>query len=68
MASVTQMLTVRPEAQAVPGFGTTRYLENVGVWPDIEYDYQTRENLLGNGAAFVDAFLKAAVALVPAGN
>jgi hypothetical protein len=67
-ASVTQMLTVRPEAQSIPGFGTTRYVENVGVRPDIEYDYQTRENLLGNGAAFVDAFLKAAVALVPAGN
>ena len=64
-ANVTQMLTVRPEMQQVPGFGATRYIENVGVRPDIEYDYQTRENLTGNGAAFVDAFLKAAVALVP---
>jgi len=67
-ASVTQMLTVRPELQTVPGFPATRYIENVGVKPDIEYDFQTRENLVRNGAPFVDAFLKAAVLLVPGGN
>jgi hypothetical protein len=67
-ASVTQMMTVRPKMHAAPGFPASRYVENVGVQPDIEYDYQTRENLVGNGAPFVDAFLKAALELVPGGN
>lgn len=67
-AAVTQMLTVRPSLQTAPGFPASRYIENVGVRPDIEYDYQTRQNLTGNGAPFVDAFLKAAAALVPGGN
>jgi len=64
-AAVTQSLTVRPKMQSVPGLPATRYIENVGVRPDIEYDYQTRENLLGNGTPFVDAFIKSALALVP---
>lgn len=67
-AAVTQMLTVRPTMQNVPGFGATRYIENTGVRPDIEYDYQTLDNLLDNGASFVDAFTKAAAALVPSAN
>lgn len=67
-ATVTQMLTVRPKMQASPGFPASRYVENVGVRPDIEYDFQTRENLTGNGAPFVDAFLKAAVGLLGGAN
>jgi hypothetical protein len=66
--SVSQMLTVRPSVQSAPGFPASRYIENVGVRPDIEYDYQTRENLLRNGAPFVEAFLKAAAGLVSGGN
>jgi C-terminal processing protease CtpA/Prc len=66
--SLSQMLTVRPSVRAAPGFPASRYIENVGVRPDIEYDYQTRENLLQNGAPFVDGFLKAAAALVSGGN
>ena len=62
------MLTVRPKMQSAPGFPASRYIENVGVRPDIEYDFQTRENLLSNGTPFADALLKSAVALVPAGN
>ncbi|MBI2689693.1 MAG: PDZ domain-containing protein [Acidobacteria bacterium] len=64
-AAVTQMLTVRPTAQAHPGFPATRYIENVGVEPDIPYDFQTRENLVNSGTPFVDAFTKAALALIP---
>lgn len=64
-AHASQMLAVRQFVQSAPGFPATKYIENIGVRSDIEYDYQTRENLTGNGAAFVDAFLKAAVALVP---
>ncbi|MFN0105597.1 MAG: S41 family peptidase [Bryobacteraceae bacterium] len=68
LASVTQMLTVRPKMQSSPGFPASRYIENVGVRTDIDYDYQTRENLTRNGAPFVDAFLKAAADLVPGPN
>jgi len=38
-------------------FPLTRYVENVGVRPDIESDYMTRENLERSGGAFVDAFI-----------
>ena len=43
------------------GYPSSRYVENVGVRPDIEYDYMTRENLFRNGGAFVDAFTGAIV-------
>jgi len=67
-ASVTQMLNVRPTVRTAPGFPASRYIENVGVQPDIVYDYQTRQNLVTNGTPFVDAFLKAAAALASGGN
>ena len=44
--SLSQMLMVRPKMQSVPGFPASRYVENIGVRPDIEYDFQTRENLI----------------------
>jgi len=40
-------------------FPATALIENVGVRPDIEIDYMTKDNLLRNGRAFVDAFTKA---------
>ncbi len=36
----------------------TRYLENVGVIPNIPLDFQTKENLLGQGRPFVTEFTK----------
>jgi len=64
-ASVTPSLVVRPEIRGAAGFPATRYLENTGVRPDIEYDYQTRDNLINAGRDFVSAFTKAALELVP---
>ncbi len=61
MVSMTPQMLVRPEMQSAPGFPASRYLENVGVQPDIVYDYQTRDNLMNNGADFVAAFTKAAL-------
>jgi C-terminal processing protease CtpA/Prc len=52
---VTQALMVRPKAIATPEFPTTRYIENVGVRPDIELDYMTRENLTQRGRPFLEA-------------
>jgi C-terminal processing protease CtpA/Prc len=62
-ASVTQMLAVRPSMISVPGYPATRYIENVGVHPDIPYDYQRRESLVNGGGAFSEAFFRAAAGL-----
>ena len=59
--SMTPTMLVRPEMRSAPGFPASRYIENVGVTPDIVYDYQTRDNLINNGADFVAAFTKAAL-------
>ncbi|MBI5083024.1 MAG: hypothetical protein HZB13_00275 [Acidobacteria bacterium] len=57
--SMTESLMTRSREVITPEFPATRYIENVGVRPDIEADYMTRDNLNRGGAAFVDAFLKA---------
>jgi C-terminal processing protease CtpA/Prc len=53
---VTEAIMVRPKPVVTPEFPTTRYIENVGVRPDVEIDVMTRENLLTGGKPFVDAF------------
>lgn len=40
------------------------YIENIGVRPDIPYDFMTRDNLLQNGRPFVEAFTAEIVRLV----
>jgi C-terminal processing protease CtpA/Prc len=42
-----------------PGYPTSNYVENVGVQPDIYYDFMTLENLRTGGRPFVDAFSRA---------
>ena len=56
---VTESLMSRNIDVVTPDFPVTRYVENVGVRPEIQYDYMTRENLMTGGAAFVRAFLDA---------
>jgi hypothetical protein len=58
-AYVTRSLMVRKEVVRTPEFPDTYYIENVGVRPDIEVDYMTRDNLLNRGRAFVEAFSQA---------
>ena len=36
----------------------TNYIENVGVRPDFEADYMTRDNLLQNGVPFIDGIMQ----------
>ena len=55
---VTESLVVRPESRNISGFPVSPYIENVGVRPDIELDYMTRENLITAGRPFVEAFTK----------
>lgn len=42
-------------------YPTANYVENIGVRPDIQCDYMTRENLITGGKAFTDAFIAAMV-------
>ncbi|MBI3680064.1 MAG: PDZ domain-containing protein [Acidobacteria bacterium] len=58
-AGMTLGLMVRPKMIVTSDYPTTRYIENVGVRPDIEYDYMTRENLLQRGQLYVEAFTEA---------
>ena len=51
----------RKEPVATSDYPTAHYVENIGVRPDIEYDYMTRDNLMQAGRPFVEAFTKAMV-------
>ena len=66
-ASCTMAVSLMNRGTLVTGteFPPTPYIENVGVRPDIELDYMTRANLVGNGAPFVAAFTQTAVSLAP---
>ena len=66
--SVTRGLTVRSQAVVTSDYPTTNYIENVGVRPDVTYDYMTADNLVNHGAAFVQAFTDAAVKLAKGGK
>jgi C-terminal processing protease CtpA/Prc len=53
---VTLALMVRKTPIATADYPLTSYIENVGVRPDVEIDYMTRDNLLNAGRPFVQAF------------
>jgi hypothetical protein len=55
-AGVTLGLMTRNQVRSIAGYPASHYIENVGVHPDVEYDYMTRENLLQQGRPFVNAF------------
>ena len=67
-AAVTQSLMVRREPIVTAEYPTAPYVENIGVRPDVEIDYMTRDNLMNRGAAFVAAFTKVIVERIAAGN
>ena len=56
-AGMTIGIQTRPRPFAIDGYPTSIYIENVGVRPDVVSDYMTKENLLQNGAPFVNGFL-----------
>lgn len=57
-STVTQSLMTRREPVVTTEFPTAPYIENIGVRPDIELDYMTRENLMNRGVPFVNAFTR----------
>jgi hypothetical protein len=63
-ATVTESLMSRSKDVVTPDFPVTRYVENVGVRPDIEYDYMTVDNFRKLGAPYVEAFTQAILDLL----
>jgi hypothetical protein len=59
--SVTQSLMHRQQPGAVPGYPASSYVENVGVHPEIEEEYMTRDNLVNGGRPYVEVFTRAMV-------
>lgn len=60
-AGLTLGMMTRKAPVVTPDYPTSSYVENIGVRPDIECDYMTRDNLVQNGKPFVAAFTKAIV-------
>lgn len=58
--TVTQSLMNRMNPIVTSDFPAAPYVENIGVRPDIEADYMTKDNLLNRGRTFADALFAAA--------
>lgn len=56
VAYFTQSLLVRDTETAAPGIPPSKFIENVGVVPDVELDYMKKENLITGGRPFVEKF------------
>jgi Peptidase family S41/PDZ domain len=63
-ARVTLGLETRKAPVSTPGYPTTNYIENVGIYPDIYQDYMTKDNLLNGGTTFLNAAITALNKLV----
>ena len=57
--TVTWTIGARNRYIGTDDYGTTNRLENIGVRPDIPFDYMTRDNLMSGGKLFTDAFTQA---------
>jgi len=58
VTGMTLALQTRKEKHLNGDYPYTDLIENTGVWPDITDDYMTKENLLQNGAPFVNHVLE----------
>lgn len=54
----TNSLVARRQPVTAPGLPTAALIENIGIVPDIELDYATRDNLMQGGRPYVDAFTR----------
>ena len=59
--TVTESLMNRKDPVVTTDYLTAPYVENIGVRPDISYDYMTAANLAKSGKPFVDAMIAAMV-------
>ncbi|MGH9722354.1 MAG: S41 family peptidase [Bryobacteraceae bacterium] len=66
ITGMTLGLMTRASPVITPDYPAEPLIENIGVRPDIDVDYMTRDNLLQRGRPFVDAFTAAIVAHIRA--
>lgn len=64
ITGMTLALQVRSNPIATPDYPFSNVIENVGVRPDVEADYMTRDNLLQNGFPFLEALLRRTALLI----
>ena len=64
ITGMTLALQSRKDYVGTADYPVTKYIENVGVRPNIEVDYMTKDDLLQNGAPFVNEFLQAMAAYI----
>ncbi len=60
-STVTESLLVRRNPVDTQDYPSAPYIENIGVRPDIELDYMTRDNLTRGGKPFLDAVITAMI-------
>lgn len=65
---VTLSIGVRNHNISLPGFPTAPFIENIGVIPDVQADFQTRANLLTGGQPFVAGFSNLILKLITTGH
>jgi len=65
---VTLSLGIRNHDISSPNFPTAPLIENIGVVPDVQANFQTRANLLTGGQPFVAGFSKLVVKLITTGH
>jgi hypothetical protein len=62
--ALPEIIAIRSHNIQAEGLPPAPYIENFGVLPDIEFDYQTIDNLTHQGKPFVDAFTAVVVKLI----
>jgi len=60
-ATNTNTLVTRKDFRSIPGYPSSRYIENVGAHADIQLDIMTAANLLTVGRPFVQGFTRTIV-------
>jgi hypothetical protein len=64
---VTLSLGVRNHIVTSPNFPPAPYIENIGVVPDVQADFQTRANLFTGGQPFINGFSNLIYKLITVG-
>jgi hypothetical protein len=67
-ARVTESIGVRNHNIFSPGFPAAPFIENIGVVPEVQADYQTRDNLPNGGQTFVAGFSNLILKLIRTGH
>ena len=64
VTGMTLALQVRDTAIATDDYPVSNLIENVGVRPDLEGDYMTKDNLLQGGLPFVNTLLQRTASVI----